>query len=63
MAAALAIGSALGITIRGFAPRSLAVGAEGELPEWVKGASGSPSPIQEPSAQFGEWILIYGGEH
>lgn len=61
VAAALAIGSALGIAVRGFAPRSLAVGAEGELPEWTK-TSGSPSPIHEPSAQFGEWILIWGGE-
>ncbi|KDE09506.1 hypothetical protein MVLG_00405 [Microbotryum lychnidis-dioicae p1A1 Lamole] len=60
VAAALAIGSALGIAIRGFAPRSLAIGAEGESPEWVK-TTGSPTPIQEPSAQFGDWILIWGG--
>lgn len=37
------------------------MGAEGELPEWTK-TSGSPSPIHEPSAQFGDWILIWGGE-
>ncbi|SCV71507.1 BQ2448_3095 [Microbotryum intermedium] len=60
-ALALAIGSALGIAIRGFAPRSLTIGADGEFPEWVK-TTGSPTPIQEPSARFGDWILIWGAQ-
>lgn len=34
--AALALGSALGIKIHGFDPRSVAVGAEGEEEDWVE---------------------------
>ncbi|KAI5480647.1 oxidoreductase [Pseudohyphozyma bogoriensis] len=49
--AALAIGSALNISIKGFAPRTLAVGAEGE----------SPPPDFGPEDAEGKWILIWGG--
>lgn len=60
VAAALALGSALGISIRGFAPRTLAIGAEGESPEWTK-LSGTDSPISSPQVNYGEYILIWGG--
>ncbi|GAA5871109.1 hypothetical protein JCM1840_007592 [Sporobolomyces johnsonii] len=49
-AAALAIASALAIPIRGFAPRQLVTGAEGELD-----LAPPPRPIQS-----GEWLLIWG---
>ncbi|KAK4057056.1 hypothetical protein OIO90_001956 [Microbotryomycetes sp. JL221] len=60
VAAALSLGSALGIAIRGFAPRTLAIGAEGESPEWTK-LSGTDSPISTPQVHFGEYMLIWGG--
>lgn len=50
--AALALASAFGIHIRNFAPRDLAVGAEGEDAEYL---------AHEPSAVPGEWLLIWGG--
>ncbi|GAA5929754.1 hypothetical protein JCM1841_002637 [Sporobolomyces salmonicolor] len=49
-AAALAIASALAIPIRGFAPRQLVAGAEGELD-----LAAPPRPIQP-----GDWLLIWG---
>lgn len=49
--AALALASAFGIHIRNFAPRDLAVGAEGEDAEYL---------AHEPSAVPGEWLLIWG---
>ena len=61
VAAALALGSALGIPIRNFAPRTLAVGAEGESPEWTK-LSGTDSPVTSPQVHYGEYLLIWGGE-
>ena len=36
--AALALGSSFGIKIHGFAPRELAIGAEGEHEEWTRKA-------------------------
>ncbi|KAM0790565.1 hypothetical protein ACM66B_004434 [Microbotryomycetes sp. NB124-2] len=60
VAAALALGSALGIAIRSFAPRTWAIGAEGESPEWTK-LSGTDSPITTPQVHFGEYLLIWGG--
>ncbi|KAK4052499.1 hypothetical protein OIV83_002301 [Microbotryomycetes sp. JL201] len=60
VAAALVLGSALGIAIRGFAPRTWAIGAEGESPEWIK-LSGTDSPISTPQVHLGEYLLIWGG--
>ena len=39
MTAALALGSSFGIRVHGFAPRELAIGAEGEHEEWVREAA------------------------
>ncbi|KAM0748093.1 GroES-like protein [Meredithblackwellia eburnea MCA 4105] len=47
----LAISSSLGIPVRGFAPRTLSVGAEGETDNW----GDVVTPVK------GDWILVWGG--